>query len=296
MFFVGDRTPPKSRSWRLGCARGYLMTRLILAEADGRSDACRGASAQLEVETGAGLDRSISRDDPASEPSPPVALRAQHGVSGPVTLRAEWLIEARSCTRLFQLVRRFGLPSPALAWPTPSESEVRRALVWAGAWGRGVATLAPRVLLGESAALVAKGADGPDVVVVGTIDVLVEWADGSCDVLVIATEPLISARYELYAAVLAHSAASRRPGSPVRIGLIAFTAPPMEDPCWLDVMDADAACAAVRDGAARIVTASPRDLARRVDVETQDRIARAYRGGVPSGLHSARRLASGRDS
>ena len=260
MFFVGDRLPPKHGSFDLSAT----LTSAILAGLAEDEAAC--ASAGLEVETGESLLRTFAPTEVLEDPLPIAAPTLPPPSSIATRLRAEALLEAGHCGRLFQLVRRIGLSSDTPGSPMPP-GDLKQALPWAGAWGRKLVSEHPMILYGQTMVWTAVGADdAPTIVVLGTADVVVAWADGSRDLLVMAREPAMPARYELYASVLGLALESTGGGG-VRVGLMALTAPPMEDPHWMAKRDEMWTRLAVREAARRIASGSSSlELSPRADV------------------------------
>jgi ATP-dependent helicase/nuclease subunit A len=268
MFFVGDRAPSKSAA---PTCDGEPTAVVLGALVDPES---QRIVARLEVETGEALERRVAATYTARSGASEVATLPASAMAGPLRLRGEDLLEAAHCARLFQLVHSAGAPSIARPVST-GENAVRRVLAAAGEWGRAIAAKRPTVLFGERAVLrVGTDRDG-DVLLDVAIDALVAWADGSCDAIALASEPLVMDRYRLYAAFIRRAAALRRPEATIRVGVIGEATPPMEGPQWLgDVTDADAR---LREAASRTLPSSLGLLAPRSERSVCDHIACPYR-------------------
>ena len=268
MFFVGDRTAPKVAPSPAAASGDTvaILERLAMAPPS-------GGHPLLVIETGPSLSRKVASTERAGDPPPLVQPPMDRRVGGPVALEAVSLIEAGSCARLFQLVRQLGIPSSATA-PKTSEFDLGAALASVGAWGRRVAAERPLLTFGERVVLATR--EPSTVVVEGSIDVMVTWPDEAKDVLVVVAEPIVSERYQLYASVLAHATLSRSPASRVRVGLVALTAPPMEEPHWMTPSEMEVTLRGVQEAARRVREASSARMAARVDVEICQRIHCAF--------------------
>jgi len=220
--------------------------------------------AQLTVETGGWpppLEASVEAPSP-DVPAPHRRLPLASLPARPFSVRAEALCEALPCLRRFQLAEVF--PPPSLF--TPTDAEVRKRLAGAGLWGARFAAERPPVHLRESYVLAVERPGVGPILVHGTADARVSWANGSEDLLRFCRGSEQGAQEWLYAAILTHGARAIGIDGPLRAGtLTSVPAPSVEDdPRWAPPRDLAAACEAIIDLVERLLTLDHAHLAPRV--------------------------------